>query len=650
MNDPSFGRLKPGGRDFVPQQVQQQQQQQQLFHHQQQQQQQQQQPITNNINDIQQIGMSSRNMNNPNSNNSGGGVMMTGSSGRSNPSSSNNVKEFKEFIPGRGVINNNETSSSSSNIREFIPGRGLIQQQQQHLLNQQQQQHQQQSYLTQQQQQQLQLQLHEQQQQQQLLLDPLLYADAMTLAGPLGMTNRMLPRTLETLPKRRTVNSALLPASLRTFYAAQARVMNSCLPPDANELKELPAHFHSVLPLDADPSVRNTAGSCGYPSAVYKAINGKDGFTYAIRRIDNVKSIQNLSQVMSMWNRVQHANVISLREAFTQNRALFLVHDFIPGAQTLREFITARNANGQPQLLPENVLWSIITQILSAVRAVHIQGLACRDLSPSRVLLTGRYRTRIASAGIVHSLEPTTSSLAEEQQEDILWVGQLVLMLATMSHNPTANFQMSVEFVQQRYSSELVAFTFHPFKLQHTNQRCNVYDLLALASQGLLAENDALYAHGDALEETVSRLFECDRLFRLMTKLSVITERPPEHGVKVSDSWSEVDERYVIKLFRDYVFHQTDDAGKPWLDVGHIIDCLNKLDIGSQETILLSSRDGRALLVVSFDDVRQSVEKAFQELLMMNPAHAFGNTSSNSSTNTSSTNMGNQSLASSGGR
>lgn len=42
-------------------------------------------------------------------------------------------------------------------------------------------------------------------------------------------------------------------------------------------------------------------------------------------------------------------------------------------------------------------------------------------------------------------------------------------------------------------------------------------------------------------------------------------------------SWSETGDRYLLKLFRDYLFHQVTEAGKPWIDMAHIISCLNKV-------------------------------------------------------------------------
>lgn len=42
-------------------------------------------------------------------------------------------------------------------------------------------------------------------------------------------------------------------------------------------------------------------------------------------------------------------------------------------------------------------------------------------------------------------------------------------------------------------------------------------------------------------------------------------------------SWSETGDRYIIKLFRDYVFHQVDENGVPVVNMVHVLTCLNKV-------------------------------------------------------------------------
>ena len=96
-----------------------------------------------------------------------------------------------------------------------------------------------------------------------------------------------------------------------------------------------------------------------------------------------------------------------------------------------------------------------------------------------------------------------------------------------------------------------------------------------------------------------------------MTKLGLINERPEfEHNAQ----WSETSERYYLKLFRDYIFHQVDANGAPLTDLAHVIGCLNKLDAGSEEKVTLTSRDEQTCLVVSYRELKQATERAFNDL------------------------------------
>lgn len=50
------------------------------------------------------------------------------------------------------------------------------------------------------------------------------------------------------------------------------------------------------------------------------------------------------------------------------------------------------------------------------------------------------------------------------------------------------------------------------------------------------------------------------------------------------------------------------------MDLGHVITALNKVDAADEEQIVLSSRDGKSLMVVSFADISRCLESAFHEL------------------------------------
>ena len=62
------------------------------------------------------------------------------------------------------------------------------------------------------------------------------------------------------------------------------------------------------------------------------------------------------------------------------------------------------------------------------------------------------------------------------------------------------------------------------------------------------------------------------------------------------------------------VFHQADGAGNPVMDLGHVISALNKLDAADEERIVLASRDGKSLMVVSYTDVARCLESCYNEL------------------------------------
>jgi PAB-dependent poly(A)-specific ribonuclease subunit 3 len=42
--------------------------------------------------------------------------------------------------------------------------------------------------------------------------------------------------------------------------------------------------------------------------------------------------------------------------------------------------------------------------------------------------------------------------------------------------------------------------------------------------------------------------------------------------------------------------------------MGHVIQCLNKLDVGDSEKILLTSRDKRSILIASYEDVKRCLD------------------------------------------
>lgn len=45
----------------------------------------------------------------------------------------------------------------------------------------------------------------------------------------------------------------------------------------------------------------------------------------------------------------------------------------------------------------------------------------------------------------------------------------------------------------------------------------------------------------------------------------------------MNQAWSETGDRYILKLFRDFIFHSIGFEGEPIVDMAHIVQCLNKV-------------------------------------------------------------------------
>jgi PAB-dependent poly(A)-specific ribonuclease subunit 3 len=412
-------------------------------------------------------------------------------------------------------------------------------------------------------------------------------------------------------PKRRTIRSFFMPTRMRERFWHMDAVSLRQLKPDDEIVKEIPKGYHCIDPLDMEGKPRGTAGSFGYPSSVYKVVSEKTGLIHALRRFDNIKTNPKVTQqVLRVWNETRgtmHPNIVTLRAAFVHQRALFFTHDYFAGAKTIRECYLS-GAHIQP--LPEPLLWSFMCQIVTALRHLHSRNLACRVLDPRHIIVTGPNRLRINCIGILDVLEvDSKKTVVKLQEEDMFALGRLLLSLATANTMAIQNLQRSIDFVISKYSEE---FKILICGLLLSKKRPSVFEVCTQFSGRFLGELDMMYKHNDAMENEARKQFGCGRLARLLMKLGMINERPE---LRMDKQWSETGNRYIIKLFRNYVFHQRGKEGEPLIDFGHVIECLNKLDAGVDEKILLTSPDGKSIVVASFLEIRRLLDEAFMELV-----------------------------------
>jgi PAB-dependent poly(A)-specific ribonuclease subunit 3 len=304
---------------------------------------------------------------------------------------------------------------------------------------------------------------------------------------------------------------------------------------------------------------------------------------------------------------------------------MYVVHDYAPGAATLAAAHCARGAPGAR----EDALWAVAVQCAAALRAVHAAGLAARSaaLAPSKVLLTTGGRVRLAALGLPDALAaaaaaaaaaaqgapppppPSGEALRQLQRGDLVSLGRLLLQLAAGA-GPA-----SLPLLAQRCSprlTQLVAALLEggapggggPAAIRDTGA------LGAALGDASLAALTAAGAGADALLAEAAREADAGRALRCVMKLSFVLERG---GDDASDGVSHGD-RYLLQLFRDWLFNAPSADGARRADWGHAYEALAKLDAGVPERILLLSQDEASMLVASYADIKRCVEQAYAQM------------------------------------
>ncbi|KAJ8690277.1 PAB-dependent poly(A)-specific ribonuclease subunit 3 [Pleurotus ostreatus] len=429
-------------------------------------------------------------------------------------------------------------------------------------------------------------------------------------------------------------------ASIRETLQTRSELIRS-VNPSATQLPEELQGYHSLSPLENVTVTAERRKFGNWYSTVYKAISSTDGGAYALRRIENYRMTQQSAFApIEAWSKIRHPNIVSVCEAFTtrafNDNSLVVAYTYHPNAQTLFDVhLKPKNShtshhhqhqhwyapgrgtgrgpsrNAQSNTLPERTIWSYVVQIASAIRKAHEAGQAVRTIEPSKILVTGRNRLRIGSCGLVDVLmHEMNQDMAVLQQEDFIRFGGLILVLccSNVAASAPMNLQKSFDLVERSYGADLknlVVFLLGKASVQKLRQ---LFDLL---SSRIATEMDDALDAVDRLEGELMSELENARLVRLMAKFGFINERPE---FARDARWSETGDRYIIKLFRDYVFHQVDEYGSPVVSLSHVLTTLNKLDAGTDEKIMLVARDEQSCLVVSYKEIKACMESAFSEL------------------------------------
>ncbi|KAK9453859.1 hypothetical protein V1511DRAFT_503431 [Dipodascopsis uninucleata] len=451
------------------------------------------------------------------------------------------------------------------------------------------------------------------------------------------------PHKASLLPYQKTVQGFFLSDNIREELQRKSEATLQILPnstlPDSLDV------YYSLVPLDTNPEKNNRV--FGYSSWIYKAFSKNDGNTYALRRIEGFKLTDEKSiSIVQQWRRLSNANVVMLFEAFTTrafgDNSIIFVYDYHPLSSTLSEthfgpssrYPMIRNSAGQmAPSVPEQVLWSYLVQLSSALKTIHSASLAARCLDPTKIILTSKMRVRISCVGILDVIDGAGDYMGIEgkkkhQQEDLNSLGRLILSIAcnnsAISMSSGVSLQVvskGLDYIGRFYSTDLKNCITYLLNSNESYEGTvinvkydtsnNIDDFIRVISPFYQQNLNSSLHYQDNLESDLSKELENGRLVRLLCKFGFINERPEfDHD----SAWSETGDRYLLKLFRDYVFHQVDENGNPVVDLAHVLRCLNKLDAGVDEKIMLVSRDEQSCLIVSYKELKNCVDAVFRDL------------------------------------
>lgn len=443
-----------------------------------------------------------------------------------------------------------------------------------------------------------------------------------TTYGRMRLVGQFIPENLKyDMQQRSMYEAAALPDEVSLQQAGLAPIIQQ---------------FHSFYPLE-DPVTAHQHGSAafgGIRSFIFKGIHAGDGAAYAVRRFDGhqfppTAALLEATQLeVSRWSVVaDHPNVVGVREVFASDEVagtpcLYYVHDYYPGAVTLEQahLLPMKTDHGNivrnTTPLTENTLWSYLVQLIAAIRAIHSAGLIASraTLTASKIIIVAPNRLRLAAVGISGALDHAKEGkeVEKDQQDDLAAIGLLVLELACSVHQIALDLDSLARFYSREFCDVVAGLlaSSRVSKLGFQDWRAAA---VALGDR-VFMELEESHNTCDTVTNALAKEYENGRLLRLLIKLNMVIERSYVFG---DPKWSETGNRYLLSLFRDFVFHHVDEQGSPNMDWGPILEALNKLDAGVEERIMLLSKDEASMLVVSYGDVQRCLLASYNELKSM---------------------------------
>lgn len=445
-------------------------------------------------------------------------------------------------------------------------------------------------------------------------------------------------------PNEKTPDELFIPNNIREQLVKKNLASLQNFPP-GGPLPDLIKDYFGLVPLDFHEKKTDTDRYEGHKNSLFKVFSNVDGKIYVLRRVHGIKSnaidAQHLAKVFQNWKKLQNINVVTLKDVFITTKfndsSLCLIYDYYPKAISLYE---AHFVNFPLLPITQDYLWTYLIQLTNAIKSAHSLDLILGDLiNWGKVIVTNMPAMIKISGVAAHDIlsnnpNKTAVEINTLKQQDYVKLGQLLIKLASnmkpsaIPNNNTTPSSASSN-VQEQNTSKVQKDIVEIDQLQvdtsfkevlryltdETNDNKNIKDLSILFIDQLYSNFNALKHYDEFLNKTLQTELENSRLFRLICKMNFIFGRIES---RIDINWSESGEKFPIILFYDFVFHQIDEMGKPVMDLTHVLRCLNKLDAGVSEKLVLVTPDEMNCIIISYKELKDLIESTFRSLTQTN--------------------------------
>jgi len=387
-------------------------------------------------------------------------------------------------------------------------------------------------------------------------------------------------------------------------------------------LPELVYSYRSIFRFEDAISRSSPSRAFGVPTSLYFAYHPDDDCCVLLREFSTISEVSgDGGAAADAWKAVEHPSIATVKSVFfsseilRENR-LYIATSYKPGAKSVLSMYGSADAFGSNHIKEnETTAISAASQLIGAITYVHEKGLLLRkSLDPSKVIFyPNSRRFFLSSVGvedIIGSSGPKPSR-EEEQENDLRSLGRLIVIMLTNDLKCWDSNEALKALPTLEGRIDSILFKLLNYLLCPTSKPQDE-ETLQIASPLIMQEMVRLLLVQDSLEIQLQRELHNGRIFRVLSKLNFVLTYSSTCVSSSNQGRSLVrsSENDVLRAFHDFIFALDDNVA----DLPHVIECLNKLDAGSDERVALVSENQSYIFVVTFSEVKSVLNDVFERI------------------------------------